>query len=147
MVATLSRTGTAVRRALCWGKGVFWASEPPPKVVPDVVIAHRTEAGDVHGEVWTLTTMLERMVSKSVGGDGLPVEVQNFRMVWADGDVRRIVVCGSCGMVATYACAEFLTHMPTECRRCGAGASPRHCLTGHGFGECPGCGPGTEGVP
>lgn len=147
MVATLSRTGPAVRRALQWGKGCFWAGEAPPKVVPDVVIGHQLSAGEIHGEVWTLAVGLERLISKSVGVDGGTVEVQNFRMVWTDGDPRRLVVCGACGMLAWYSSAEFMMHMPTECRRCGAGLSPRHCATGHGFGSCPGCGPGTEGVP
>lgn len=147
MVAVLPNVAAGARRAMQWGKGCFWPGEAPPKAVPDVVISHSMVGGDVHGEIWTLAVGLERLVSKSVGVDGRVVEVQNFRMVWTDGDPRRLACCGTCGMLAWYASAEWHMHMPIACRRCGAAASERRCATGHAFGECPSCGPGMEGVP
>jgi hypothetical protein len=124
---------------VAWKSGVFYPLNDECDRVEDVrlVVTRELESGKCHSATFTMN--LVAMVQAFIGVDGVPVAVQMFRYVGADGVPRRWLLCGECGDVMVADWLELCRVRELRCRKCSAGVSALGCVVHHSFGVCGAC--------
>lgn len=121
---------------VAWHDGAVSVGGTPSGATPNVVLRTFDGPGIERVNRAELVIGLEPQIRRFLEQMGMPAAVQMFRYVGTDGEVRQLLVCGSCGHCVICDPDELSRMHQLVCRVCSAVASPLGCQAWHSFGRC-----------